>query len=330
MSSLAPTLQAFFTDRLIKQRRSSPLTVAAYRDTFRLLLDFVYQNSRRPPFELGVDDLGAPIIAAFLEHLEQGRGNSLRTRNARLAALHSFFRFASFRHPEHAALIQRVLAIPMKRYDRGLVTFLTRPEVDALVAAPDCSTWMGRRDHALLMVAVQTGLRVSELTKLDCQDVHLDAGAHVRCHGKGRKDRITPLTTQCVVVLRAWMRERRGQSGDPLFPTSRGRPLSTDAIALLVGKYAEIAERSCPSLRTKRVSPHVLRHSCAMQLLQAGVDTSVIALWLGHEQIQTTQIYLHADLSLKERALARTAPPSVEAPVRYRPPDTLLAFLESL
>jgi integrase/recombinase XerD len=330
MSSLAPTLQAFFTDRLIKQRRSSPLTVAAYRDTFRLLLDFVYQHSRTAPFELGLDDLGAPIIAAFLEHLEQGRGNSIRTRNARLAALHSFFKFASFRQPEHAALIQRVLAIPMKRYDRGLVTFLTRPEVDALVAAPDCSTWMGRRDHALLMVAVQTGLRVSELAKLDCQDVHLDAGAHVRCHGKGRKDRITPLTTQCVVVLRVWTRERRGQSGDPLFPTSRGRPLSTDAIALLVGKYAAIAQHSCPSLRAKQVSPHVLRHSCAMQLLQAGVDTSVIALWLGHEQIQTTQIYLHADLSLKERALARTAPPSVEAPVRYRPPDTLLAFLESL
>jgi integrase/recombinase XerD len=330
MSSLAPTLQAFFTDRLIKQRRSSPFTVAAYRDTFRLLLDFVYQNSRKPPSELGIDDLGAPIIGAFLEHLEQGRGNSIRTRNARLAALHSFFRFASFRHPEHAALVQRVLAIPSKRYDRGLVTFLTRPEVDALVAAPDWSTWMGRRDHALLTVAVQTGMRVSELANLDCQDVHLDTGAHARCYGKGRKERITPLTTQSVVVLRVWMRERRAQPGDPLFPTSRGRRLSTDAIALLVGKYAAIAQHSCPSLRAKQVSPHVLRHTCAMQLLQAGVDTSVIALWLGHEQIQTTQIYLHADLSLKERALARTAPPSVEAPTRYRPPDSLLAFLESL
>ncbi len=330
MSSLAPTLQAFFTDRLVKQRRASPFTVEAYRDTFRLLLDFVYQNSRKPPSELGMDDLGAPIIGAFLEHLEYGRGNTIRTRNARLAALHSFFRFASFRHPEHAALIQRVLAIPLKRDDRALVTFLTRPEVDALVAAPNCSSWTGRRDHTLLLLAVQTGLRVSELTKLDCQDVHLDAGAHVRCHGKGRKERITPLTTPIVAVLRVWMRERAGQPGDPLFPTSRGKPLSTDAIALLVSKYAAAAQHSCPSLRTKRVSPHVLRHTCAMQLLQAGVDTSVIALWLGHEQIQTTQIYLHADLSLKERALARTAPPSVEAPGRYRPPDTLLAFLEGL
>jgi integrase/recombinase XerD len=330
MSSLAPTLQAFFTDRLIKQRRSSPFTVAAYRDTFRLLLDFVYQHSRKPPSELGMDDLGAPIIGAFLEHLEQGRGNTVRTRNARLAALHSFFRFASFRHPEHAALIQRVLAIPLKRYDRALVTFLTRPEIDALVAATDRSTWMGRRDHTLMLVAVQTGLRVSELAKLGCQDVHLDAGAHVRCYGKGRKERVTPLTPQTVAVLRVWIQERGGQPSDALFPTIRGKPLSTDAIALLVGKYAAIAQHSCPSLRAKQVSPHVLRHTCAMQLLQAGVDTSVIALWLGHEQIQTTQIYLHADLSLNERALARTAPPSAEVPERYRPPDTLLAFLESL
>jgi len=330
MSSLAPTLQAFFTDRLINQRRSSPFTVAAYRDTFRLLLAFIYQHNGKAPSALGMDDLSAPIIGAFLEHLEQRRGNTVRTRNARLAALHSFFRFASFRHPEHAALIQRVLAIPLKRYDRALVTFLTRPEIDALVAAPDRSTWMGRRDHTLMLAAVQTGLRVSELAKLDGQDVRLDAGAHVRCHGKGRKERVTPLTPQTVAALRVWIQERGGEPADALFPTSGGRRLSTDAIALLVGKYAAIAQHSCPSLRAKQISPHVLRHTCAMQLLQAGVDTSVIALWLGHEQIQTTQIYLHADLSLKERALARTAPPSVEAPARYRPPDKLLAFLESL
>ena len=330
MTSLAPTLQAFFTDRLVKQRRASSFTVEAYRDTFRLLLAFIHQHNGKAPSELDIDDLDATMIGAFLQHLEQGRGNSVRTRNARLAALHSFFRFASFRHPEHAALIQRVLAIPPKRYDRALVTFLTRAEVDALLAAPDRSRWTGRRDCTLLVVAVQTGLRVSELATLTCQDVHLEVGAHVRCHGKGRKERITPLTTQTVALLRVWMQERCGLPGDPLFPTSRGKPLSTDAIAFLVSKYTVLAKHSCPSLHSKQVSPHVLRHTCAMQLLQAGVDTSVIALWLGHEHIQTTQIYLHADLSLKEHALARTAPSSPDAPGRYRPPDTLLAFLENL
>ena len=330
MTSLAPTLQAFFADRLVKQRRASPFTVEAYRDAFRLLLAFIYDHNGKSPSELGIDDLDATIIGSFLEHLEHGRGNCARTRNARLAALHSFFRFAAFRHPEHAALIQRVLAIPPKRYNRALVTFLMRPEVDALLTAPDRSTWIGRRDHALLVLAVQTGLRVSEMARLVCQDVHLDAGAHVRCHGKGRKERITPLTAQSVAILRAWMKERRGQPGDPLFPTSRGQPLTTDAIAFLIGKYTALAKHACPSLRAKQVSPHVLRHTCAMQLLQAGVDTSVIALWLGHEQIQTTQIYLHADLSLKERALARTTPSSVESPGQYRPADRLLAFLESL
>ncbi len=329
MSSMAPTLQAFFTDRLAKQRRASPHTVAAYRDTFRLLLAFVHQRTGKAPCQLEMENLDATIIGAFLEHLEQDRCNSVRTRNVRLAAVHSFFRFASFRHPEHAALIQRVLAIPQKRFDRALVTFLTRPETEALIAAPDCSTWTGRRDRTLLVVAVQTGMRVSELTRLACQDVHLDTGAHLRCHGKGRKERITPLTTPTVAALRLWMQERQGQPGDALFSTSRGRPLSPDAVALLVSKYAVVAQQSCPSLHGKQVSPHVLRHTCAMQLLQAGVDTSVIALWLGHEQVETTQIYLHADLSLKERALGRTAPLYV-APGRYRPPDTLLAFLEGL
>lgn len=330
MTSLAPTLQAFFTDRLVKQRRASSYTVEAYRDTFRLLLAFIHQHNGKAPSELDVDDLDARIIGTFLEHLERSRGNSVGTRNARLAALHAFFRFASFRHPEHAALIQRVLAIPPKRYDRALVTFLTRAEVDALIFAPDRSTWTGRRDYTLLVVAVQTGLRVSELAGLNCQDVHLDAGPHVRCHGKGRKERITPLTGQTVALLRTWMRERCGQPGEPLFPTSRGRRLSTDAITFQLAKYTALAKHACPSLRAKQVSPHVLRHTCAMQLLQAGVDTSVIALWLGHAHIQTTQIYLHADLSIKERALARTAPSSPQAPRRYRPPDMLLAFLENL
>ena len=329
MSSLAPTLQAFFTYRLAQQRQASAHTVAAYRDTFRQLFAFVHQRSGKAPSQLAIEDLDPPVIGAFLENLEHGRGNSVRTRNARLAAVRSFFHFAAFRHPEQAALIQRVLAIPQKRFTRALVSFLTAVEIDALLVAPDRSSWIGRRDRTLLLVAVQTGLRVAELTGLTCRDVELGTGAHVRCHGKGRKDRCTPLTTQAVLALRAWMRERQGQPGDPLFPTIRGGALSRDAVERLVGKYAESAKRACPSLGGKQITPHVLRHTCAMQLLQAGVDTSVIALWLGHEGVETTQIYRHADLSLKERALARITPRNV-APGRYRPPDALLAFLEGL
>jgi integrase/recombinase XerD len=329
MSTLAPTLQAFFTQRLVGQRRASPHTVAAYRDTFRLLLGFASAKLGRSPAQLGLEDLDAPFIGAFLDTLETERGNAVATRNARLAAVHSLFRFAALRHPEHAAVIQRVLAIPPKRADRALVSFLTRPEIDALLASPDRITWIGRRDHALLAVAIQTGLRVSELIGLTCQDVSLRAGAHLRCQGKGRKERCTPLTAATAAVLRVWLQERQGQATDPLFPTSRGGPLSRDAVERLLAKYAARAEHACPSLHGKRLSPHVLRHTSAMQLLHAGVDTSVIALWLGHETIRTTQIYLHADLRLKERALARTTPPHL-APGRYRPPDSLLAFLESL
>lgn len=329
MSSLAPTLEAFFSERLARQRQASPHTVLAYRDTFRLLLGFAQQRTGKAPSKLDLQDLDAPLIGAFLEHLEKDRGNSVRTRNTRLAAVHSFFRFASFRHPEHVALIQRVLAIPPKRFDRALVSFLTRPEIDALLASPDRTTWVGRRDHALLLVAIQTGLRLSELTQLAGQDVQLGAGAHLRCLGKGRKERCTPLTAQTIGVLSVWLRERQGQPGDPLFPSHRGSPLSSDAVQRLVAKYATRAQQRCPSLHDKRVTPHVLRHTSAMQLLQAGVDTSVIALWLGHESVETTQIYLHADLALKERALARTAPRHV-TPGRYRAPDALLAFLDGL
>lgn len=329
MSALAPTLQAFFTQRLIDQRRASPHTIAAYRDTFRLLLGFASSKLCRSPAQLGLEDLDAPLIGVFLDTLETERGNTVATRNARLAAVHSLFRFAALRHPEHAAVIQRVLAIPPKRADRALVSFLTGPEIDALLASPDRTRWTGRRDHALLAVAIQTGLRVSELIGLTCQDVSLRTGAHLRCQGKGRKERCTPLTAATAAVLRVWLQERQGQATDPLFPTSRGGPLSRDAVEHLLAKYAAQAEPTCPSLRGKRLSPHMLRHTSAMQLLHAGVDTSVIALWLGHETVRTTQIYLHADLRLKERALARTAPPHL-APGRYRPPDSLLAFLESL
>ena len=329
MSALAPTLQAFFTDRLVRQRQASPQTIAAYRDTWRLLLVFAAQRTATPPSKLDIADLDAPLVGAFLDHLERDRGNSVRTRNARLAAIRSLFRYAALRHPEHAELIARVLAIPPKRFERSLVTFLTADEVDALLAAPDRTTPTGRRDHALLLLAVQTGLRVSELIGLRYADVHLGTGAHVSCSGKGRKQRITPLTGGTVAVLRVWLAERGGGPADPLFPTRTGTPLSRDAIERRLARYTAAAAAGCPSLRAKRVSAHVLRHTAAMRLLQAGVDTSVIALWLGHERLDTTQIYLHADLALKERTLARTTPPDTK-PGRYRPSDTILAFLDGL
>ena len=330
MSALAATLEAYFADRLIGQRHASPHTVAAYRDSWRLLLRFMRDRTGKEPSELDLADLDAPAVGAFLDHLEHERHNSARTRNARLAAIRSFFHYAALRHPEHAGLIARVLAIPAKRCDRTEVCYLTRPELDALVAAPDRTSWTGRRDHALLDLAIQTGLRVSELTGLRNQDIKLGAGAHARCMGKGRKERATPLSKQSVAVLRAWTQERGGDPADPLFPTRQGTSLSRGAVEDLVAKHATTATRRCPSLGTKHPTPHVLRHSCAMELLTSGVDTAVIALWLGHESPETTRrIYLHADLSIKERALARTTPLHTK-PGRYRPGDRLLAFLDSL
>jgi len=329
VSALAPTLEAFFTDRLIKQRHASQHTIAAYRDTVRLLLRFAAEHTRTPPSDLDITDLDAPLIGAFLDHLEHERGNSARTCNARLAAIRSLFRYAALNHPEHAATIQRVLSIPPKRFERALVSFLTEPELDALLTAPDRTTWTGRRDHALILLAAQTGLRASELIGLSRSDLHLGHGAHVNCVGKGRKQRITPLTMSTVTTLREWLRERQGQPADPLFPTRTGTALSRDALEHRLAKHAATATQQCPQLHPKRITAHVLRHTAAMRLLQAGVDTSVIALWLGHEQAETTQIYLHADLALKEQALARTQPLDA-TPGRYRPPDTLLAFLEAL
>jgi integrase/recombinase XerD len=329
MSDLAPLLQGFFTDKLMLQRQASPNTVAAYRDTFTLLLGFVHTRTGRHPAQLSVADLDAPTIGEFLHHLETSRGNTASTRNARLAAIHSFFHYAVLRAPEHTALIQRVLSIPPKRFDRAIVNFLTRSETDALIAAPDKSSWTGRRDHALLLVAIHTGLRVSELVNLKLHDAQLGTGAHVRCHGKGRKDRCTPLTSSTAKVLRSWLHERAGHGSDPLFPTRRGTPLSRDAVARLVTKHTRVAAATCPSLTDKKITPHTLRHSTAMALLHAGVDITVIALWLGHESTETTQIYLHADMTIKERALARTAP-TTSTPGRYTAPDALLAFLKEL
>jgi len=329
MTLLAPTLQAFFTERLTSQKHASAHTIAAYRDTIRLLLTFAAQQVSKPPSDLDIDDIDAPLIGAFLDHLEHERGNTIRTRNARLAAIRSLFRYAALRHPEHAATIQRVLAIPSKRHDQALVTFLTDPELQALLAAPDQATWIGRRDHTMILLAAQTGLRASELLGLTCEDLRLSTGAHITCLGKGRKQRITPLTKQTVAVMRAWTREHAGQPDDPLFATSTCRPLTRDALERRLAKHAATATTACPSLAAKTITPHVLRHTAAMRLLHAGVDTTVIALWLGHEQIQTTRIYLHADLAIKQKALDRTTPPTAK-PGRYQPTDRVLAFLDAL
>jgi integrase/recombinase XerD len=329
VTAIAATMQAFFTERLIAQRRASPHTITAYRDTLRLMLGFAAQRTGTPPCRLDIADLDAPVISAFLDHLERDRGNTIRSRNARLAAIHSLFGFAALRHPEHAADIARVLAIPPKRADQTIVTFLTTPEAEALLAAPDRATRTGRRDHAWILLAVQTGLRASELTALTCRDVHLGTGAYVACHGKGRKDRITPLTPATVTTLQAWLAEHGGTPDDPLFTTIRGGPMSRDALQQRLTLYATAAGETCPTLASKNVTPHVLRHSAAMALLHAGVDITVIALWLGHESVTTTQIYLQADMALKQQALDRTTPPA-SVPGRYKPPDQLLAFLEAL
>jgi site-specific recombinase XerD len=329
VSTLAATLQGFFTDRLIRQRQASPHTIAAYRDTFKLLLGFAFTRTAIQPSRLGIQDLTAPLIGEFLDHLETERGNSVRTRNARLAAVHSLFRYAALQHPDHAASIQRVLAIPPKRFDRTIITYLTEPEINALLHAPDPHTWLGRRDQTMLAVAIQTGLRASELTALTISDVHLGPGAHISVVGKGRKQRVTPLTRTTVEMLTAWLTERAAGPGDPLFPTRRGARLSRDALQRRLAKHARSAAHACPTLAGRNISPHVLRHSTAMRLLHAGVDTTVIALWLGHENVATTQIYVHADLALKERALARTAPITA-TPGRYQPTDTIMAFLDSL
>ncbi|MEU7745383.1 tyrosine-type recombinase/integrase [Nonomuraea sp. NPDC049158] len=329
MTLIAATLQAFFTDRLAKQRQASPRTVAAYRDALRLLMVYAQQQTGKTPSQLDWDDLDTTMITAFLNYLETQRNNSVRTRNVRLTAIRSLFSFAALHHPEHALLIQRVLAIPPKRFDKRLVTFLTALEIDALLAAPDSSRWEGRRDRVLMLLAIQTGLRVSELTGLNCGDVTLGVGANVRCEGKGRKHRAVPLTGPVRDLLRDWLCERNSGPGDPLFPTRTGRRLSRDAIALRIDTHAATAASSCPSLRGKRLHPHVLRHTCAMSLLQAGVDTSVIALWLGHAGVRSTDAYLHADMSIKEKALALTTPQEAP-PGRYHPSDQVLAFLESL
>jgi site-specific recombinase XerD len=327
MTAVAASLQSFFTDRLARQRRASPHTIAAYRDTLRMLLTFTATRTGKTVSGLDIADLDAVVVSAFLDHLQAERGNSIRTRNARLAAIHSLFAYLAPQHPEHAETIARVLAIPAKRTGHTIVTFLDQHEAMTLLAAPDLGTWTGRRDHAWIQLDIQTGLRASELTGLTHADLHLGTGAHVACHGKGRKNRITPMTIQTVATLRTWITENPGPG--PLFPTNRGTRMSTDALQQRLAAHTRTARRSCPSLHKKMITPHVLRHTTAMNLLHAGVDITVIALWLGHESTATTQIYLQADLALKQQALDRTTPPATP-PGRYHPPDPLLAFLEAL
>jgi site-specific recombinase XerD len=322
-------LQSFFTLRLIGQRKASPHTIASYRDTFRLLLRFAQNRLHKSPSQLAMEDLSAPFLGTFLQDLENHRANGARSRNLRLTAIRSFFRYAALEVPQYSALIQRVLAIPNKRQPRPLVDFLTRPEIRALLAAPNRNTWLGRRDHGLLLTAVQTGLRLSEITTLRQSDVALGSGAHVRCQGKGRKERCTPLAKPTVSVLAAWIKEQGKDDSKILFPSLRGGTLSSDSVQYLVTKYAAVARKNCSSLLQKRVSPHVLRHTAAMELLQAGVDRALIALWLGHESVETTQIYLDADLALKEKVLAKTTPIKSKRQF-YRPDDELLGFLKSL
>lgn len=329
----APTfvalLQGFFTERLLRQMRASPHTVSGYRDAFRLLILYASDRLRKAPSYLTTEDLDASLVIDFLGHLEVGRGNTTRTRNNRLAAIKSFFRYVAMREPGHALRCQRMLAIPQKRSQRKTIEFLQRGEIEALVAAPDLATWLGRRDRTLLLVMVQTGLRVSELRSLRGSSVVLGTGAHVQCEGKGRKHRCTPLRRDAVTALRAWLDEQRPGPEDPLFPSSRGGHMSTDAVGRLVEKHAQAASAKCPSIAEKSVTPHTLRHSAAMALRERGVDLSVIALWLGHESVETTQMYLHADMRLKEQALARTAPIGGKVR-RFKPREDVLAYLESL
>ncbi|HTS55198.1 MAG TPA: site-specific integrase [Burkholderiales bacterium] len=329
VTSLAPLLERFFIQRLMQERRVSAHTISSYRDTFRLFLQFTQQRLRKPPSTLVFEDIDAPLVSAFLDHLEKQRGLSVRSRNLRLTAIHSFFRYAAFELPTHAAQIQRVLAIPSKRFTRTLVRFLTRAEVDALLAAPDQRTWFGRRDHAFILTAVQTGLRLSEITAATREDLVLGTGAHVRVIGKGRKERCTPLAKPTVAVLKTWLREPPRGDGRLLFPNAKGKRLSVHGIKYMLTKHAANAARVCPSLKGKRVTVHLLRHTMALEMLQAGVDRAVIALWLGHESVETTQIYLEATLAMKEQALAKVTPAHARQAL-FRPGDRLLSFLNSL
>jgi len=326
---LAPHVQTFFTQHLCQHKQASPQTIASYRDTFRLFLTFVKATTGREPAALQVSDLDAPVVLQFLDYLEHQRGNTVRSRNMRLAAIRTFIRFLALRAPESLAIATRVLAIPIKRADKKLIGALTRMEVEALLAAPDRSCWIGRRDHALLLTLYNSGARVSEVTTLQRHQVCFGTPTFLQLTGKGRKERTVPLWPHTSRTLQAWFAELGEDGGRTAFPNMRGRPLSRDGVAHLLQRATHKAVMGCPSLHTKKVTPHVLRHTIALHLLQAGVDIAVIALWLGHESIETTHVYLEIDLAHKEQALHKLAP--VEGPMaRFTAPDPLLAFLTSL
>ena len=327
--SLSSLIQQFFAEYLLTQRQVSPHTTASYRDSFSQLLQYAQEQYSQPASSIELEDLNARFVANFLTHLEKDRGICIRSRNQRLAAIHSFFHYIALYVPEKMELISQVLAIPVKRYQRKIITYLNHDEIECLLRTPDQNTWIGRRDHAVLMLMIQTGLRVSETTKLCCQDLVLTSGPHIRCTGKGRKERCTPLLKQMVKVLKSWLTENDFKQADPLFPSVNGGSMSSDAVQYLVGKHAAIAAKKCSSLTSKRVSPHVLRHTAAMELLQAGIDHAMIALWLGHESVETTQIYLEADLTLKEKLLESFTPVRVNKG-RYVAKDQLLGFLQTL
>jgi site-specific recombinase XerD len=322
-------LQRFFSERLATQLHASPNTVASYRDTFRLLLKYAADRLKRQPTQLQVADLDAELIGDFLTFIETRRGNGARSRNTRLSAIRSFFKYVAGNEPQLLHHCQQLLAMPSKRYEKRTIDYLTHAEIEALIGAADLATRSGRRDRMLLLLALQTGLRVSELINLTCGDVALGNGAHVRCMGKGRKERSTPLRKDCAQALGVWLSERGGADKEALFVSNRGDRLSRDAVERIVRKHVEMASVTCSTLKGKCVTPHVLRHSAAMQLLQNGVDRTVIALWLGHESVESTQMYVHADIQIKEQAMAKTKPVTV-SPGRYRPNDELLAFLEGL
>jgi integrase/recombinase XerD len=328
-SLLAPHVQAFFTDHLCQHKRVSPQTLASCRDSFRLLLTFVKETVGIEPSALCVADLDTPTLLAFLDHLEHQRGNSIRSRNIRLSALRTFFRFVALRDPESIEIVTRVLAIPTKREDKKLVGYLTRPEIDALIAAPDRSSWIGRRDHALLLTLYNSGARVSEITSLKREHVSFGATTFLELHGKGRKKRTIPLWTQTRDVLQKWFRELGAEKSQMAFPNARGRPLARHSVNYLIHKAVEGAAPDCPSLLTRPITPHLIRHTTATHLLQAGIDIATIALWLGHESVETTHVYLEADLATKEQALQKLAPVE-EQEVRFTADDPLLAFLTSL
>ena len=327
--SLATLLRAFFLERLTAQRNASPQTVAAYRDSFRLLLQFAHQHVGKTPECLELKDVDAPLVLAFLDHLERDRHNTIRSRNARFAAIRSFMHFAAFKDPTALPSIQRVLAIPMKRFDKPLLGFLSKDEIQAILDAPPTDRWSGQRDRIMFATLYNTGARVSEVTGLRVADVVLDGSACVLLHGKGRKDRSVPLWRTTTTQLRHWLPRIDSRPDRPLFPSASGGRLTRPAVTARLRLAVQQAAARCPSLTKRRVSPHSVRHSMAMHMLQAGVDITVIALWLGHENPATTHMYVEADLTMKERALQAVQPPSIKQ-TRYRPTDRLLAFLQGL